>query len=218
MNRNRQIRPDHLHQLDALLGVHGDHEQGHARGRDGGAAEVDEHEVDVGVAGRDLGELGDEEGVAGDVDAVAGAEGGRRGAAAEFEHPAVRGGHLDPPPSTNAPHPNPHTGRKGIGNGGGRTHRAQQIVHLPGHAPRTGRDVFARHPRHFDRGLLAGDADEAFVEEVEVVHGGEGFAGVLGGGSEVRFGVRGRDDGKVWGGSRGGWVSVGVAMEVEWIE
>lgn len=61
--------------------------------------------------------------------------------------------------------------------------------------------MFPRHARHLDRGLLAGDADEAFVEEVEIVHLREGLRGVfVRGGGEVGFGVRGRDDGEVWGG------------------
>lgn len=96
MHRNRHLGRDQPDELDALPRIHGDHEQGHAGGGDGGAAEVDEHEVDVRVAFGDLEEVGDEEGVAGDVDAVGGVEvwGGRGGEAAEFEHPAVCGGDL----------------------------------------------------------------------------------------------------------------------------
>lgn len=71
MHRNRHIRPHQPDQLDPLLRIHGHHEQGHARGGDGGAAEVDEHEVDGRVAEGDFAELGDQEGVAGDVDAEA---------------------------------------------------------------------------------------------------------------------------------------------------
>ena len=93
MDRNRQIRPDQPHQLDALRRVHGDHEQRHARTRDRGAAQVDEHEVDVRVALGDRGQLGHEEGVAGDVDAVTRSEvvGGGAATVAELEHPAVCG-------------------------------------------------------------------------------------------------------------------------------
>ena len=72
MNRNRQIRPNKLHQLNPLLRIHRDHQQRHLRGWDSGAAEMHEHEVDVlaGIAFGDFVELWDEEGVAGDVDAV----------------------------------------------------------------------------------------------------------------------------------------------------
>lgn len=56
-----------------MFRVHGDHEQGHRRRRDGRAAEVDEHEIDVlpRVAFGDFLELGHEKGVAGDVDSAA---------------------------------------------------------------------------------------------------------------------------------------------------
>lgn len=54
MHRNRHVGPHQPDQLDPLLRIHRDHEEGHARGGDGGAAEVDEHEVDVGVAVGDL--------------------------------------------------------------------------------------------------------------------------------------------------------------------
>ena len=47
MNRDGQIRMDQLHQLDALLRVHGDHEEWQGGGWDGSSAEVDEHQVDV---------------------------------------------------------------------------------------------------------------------------------------------------------------------------
>lgn len=80
MHWNRHVRADHLHELDALLCIHRDHEEGHAGARDGGAAEVDEHEVDgaVRVAFRDFEEFGDQEGVAAYVDA-GGEGGGERG-------------------------------------------------------------------------------------------------------------------------------------------
>ena len=70
MNRDRQIRSHQLHQPEPLLRIHGDHQQRDGWGRDGGAAEMDEHEVDVlaCVAVGDLVEFGDEEGVPGDVD------------------------------------------------------------------------------------------------------------------------------------------------------
>lgn len=101
MHRDRHIRPDEPDELDPLRRVHGDHEQGGARRRDRGAAQVHEHKVDVRVALGDLGQLGHEEGVAGDVDAEARVEGGGggggrggRGEVAEFEEPAVCGGDL----------------------------------------------------------------------------------------------------------------------------
>lgn len=60
--------------------------------------------------------------------------------------------------------------------------------------------MFPRHARHLDRCLFARDSDEAFVEEIEIVHCSEGFRGVFGGGGEVRFRVRGGEDGEVcWG-------------------
>ena len=68
MHRHNHLRPNQPDQLNPLLRIHGDHDERHARPRDRGAAEVDEHEVDVGVALGDFRELGDEEGVAGDVD------------------------------------------------------------------------------------------------------------------------------------------------------
>ena len=80
-----------------------------------------------------------------------------------------------------------------------KTHSPQQIVHLARHATGPRRDVFARHARHFDGGAAAHDVDEAVVEEVEIVHRGEGLRGVFGGGGEVRLRVRGGDDGEVWG-------------------
>ncbi len=65
------------------------------RGRDRGAAEVQEHEVQAArVAGGDVGQFRDQEGVAGDVDAEGGGEMVRRGEVAEFEEPAVCGGDL----------------------------------------------------------------------------------------------------------------------------
>lgn len=65
--------------------------------------------------------------------------------------------------------------------------------------------MFPGHARHPDGGARALDVHEAVVKEVEVVHGREGVGGVLaGGGGEVRFGVRGCDDGEVCE-DRGGW-------------
>lgn len=61
-----------------------------------------------------------------------------------------------------------------------KTHSAQQIVQLPHRAPRSRRYVLPRHARHFDGRLLPLDTDEAFVIEVEIVHGGEDLAGVFG--------------------------------------
>ena len=88
---------------------------------------------------------------------------------------------------------------KGVKEKETKTHSAQQIIHHPRDAPRTRRDVFPRHACHSDGGVFTGDVDEAVVEEVKVGHGGEGVRGVFRGGREVRFGVRGRDDGEVWG-------------------
>lgn len=75
MHRNDHVRPDQSHQLDPLLPIHRYHDQGYARARDRGAAQMHEHEVDGRVPFRDLGELGDQEGVAGDVDVEGGVEG-----------------------------------------------------------------------------------------------------------------------------------------------
>jgi len=47
VNRNGQVRVDELKELDALLGVHCDHEQWHTRAWDGGATEMNEHQIDV---------------------------------------------------------------------------------------------------------------------------------------------------------------------------
>lgn len=73
MNRNGQIRIHQFHQAEPLFRIHGDHEQGHRRRRDGRAAEVDEHEIDVlpRVAFGDFLQFGHEKGVARDVDSAA---------------------------------------------------------------------------------------------------------------------------------------------------
>lgn len=72
MHRNHHISANQPHELNPLLRIHRHHQQRHARGRNGRAAEMDEHEVDVlaGVAFGDFVEFRDEEGVARDVDAV----------------------------------------------------------------------------------------------------------------------------------------------------
>lgn len=62
--------------------------------------------------------------------------------------------------------------------------------------------MLPRHSRHLNRGLLptlgrAFDIYECVVEEIEIVHCGEGFAGVAAGGGEVGFGMGGCDDGEV---------------------
>ena len=100
---------------------------------------------------------------------------------------------------------------EGRGVRGGITHGAQQIIHLPRHAPRARRHVFPGHPRHVDRRALlavAFDLDEAFVVEIEVVDGGEGFGGVGFVVGEVGFCVRGCYYGEVCGGRGGGLVVV----------
>jgi len=43
----RQIRVDELDQLDALLRVHGDHQKWHLRSGNGGATEMDQHQINV---------------------------------------------------------------------------------------------------------------------------------------------------------------------------
>ena len=93
-----------------------------------------------------------------------------------------------------------------------KTHSPQQIIQLARHATRARWDVFARHARHFDGGAAAYDVDEAVVEEVEIVHRGEGLRGVFGGGGEVRLRVRGGDDGEVWEFVREGWIRWGFEM------
>ena len=75
MHGDDHVGPHQPDQLDPLRRVHGDHEQGQARGRDRRAAQVHEHEVDVRVTLGDLPELGHEEGVAGDVDGEGRVEG-----------------------------------------------------------------------------------------------------------------------------------------------
>ena len=74
MHRDRHIRPYQPHQLNPLLRIHRHHQQRQALARNGRAAQMHEHEIDMRVALRDLGQLGHEQGVAGDVDAVAGFE------------------------------------------------------------------------------------------------------------------------------------------------
>ena len=59
--------------------------------------------------------------------------------------------------------------------------------------------MFPRHACHFDGSPLLGsglDVDEQVLEEIKIVDGGEGFVGGFGG-SQVRFGVWGRNYGKV---------------------
>ena len=70
MDRNGQIRVDHSNKLDALLCVHSHHQHWKFWRWDCGAAQVDQHEIDVLtlVALRDLLELVDHESVARDVD------------------------------------------------------------------------------------------------------------------------------------------------------
>lgn len=82
MHRHHDLRLQQPDQLDPLLRIHRDHEQGYVGGGDSGAAEMDEHEIDGCVGGGemegDLMEVGDEEGVAGDVDAETCVGGGVR--------------------------------------------------------------------------------------------------------------------------------------------
>ena len=73
MDRDGHVRTDQLDQLQTLFGVHGDHEEGQRRGRNGSAAQVDQHQVDVLalVVLRDGFEVVHHQGVAGDVDSIA---------------------------------------------------------------------------------------------------------------------------------------------------
>ena len=70
MDRNGQVRVYHSNKLDALLCVHGHHQHWKFRRWDRGAAQVDQHEIDVLtlVAFWDLLELVDQQSVARDVD------------------------------------------------------------------------------------------------------------------------------------------------------
>lgn len=94
VNGHGQFRLDQLDQLNALRGIHSDHDQGHVRARDGGATEMDEHQVDglpgVGVHFGDLLQVLDVEGVSGDVDAVAALK-VLAGRVSELQHPTVGG-------------------------------------------------------------------------------------------------------------------------------
>lgn len=69
---NRQVWVDQSEQLQPLLRVHGNHQQGRRRRRNGSAPKVDEHEVNVlsSVAFWNLFELVEHECVAGNVNPV----------------------------------------------------------------------------------------------------------------------------------------------------
>ena len=58
MNRNRQVRPNHLHQFNPLFGVHGHHQQRYAGRGNGGSAQMHQHQIDGRVACGYFGEFG----------------------------------------------------------------------------------------------------------------------------------------------------------------
>ena len=61
----------------------------------------------------------------------------------------------------------------------------------------------SRHPSDFESSFGVGvlDVDQHLVEEIEIMHRGESFAFAFG--SQVRFGMRSRDDGE--GAAKGGF-------------